>query len=373
MMPAQRTVLAALVLHAALAFSVLGADAMRVHFIDVGQGDATLVELPCGAVLIDTGGEEWPERSPRYRSTPALVDYLTTFFDSRPDLGGRLDLLVLTHPHKDHTLGVSEVVSRFRPRNVVHNNERRGSGIDGQRTLIRYARSTADVNSWYVLERLIDKETGMTNSTIYPLDCGTIDPEIRVLWGGVRPRPPGWHRKDHRDGNNHSIVVRLDFGDASVLWTGDLEEAEEPGDRAGIESLVDAYAANGLLDVDVYQVGHHGSHNGTTTDLLDAMSPEIAVISAGPAGCERRGYTAYSYGHPRESVVQELEAAATAVRTSPASVRTYLGTGPSSPLNLRTVTKAVYSTGWDGTVVLAALADGTWSVESLAGTGPCID
>lgn len=372
-MPARRTVFAALVVHAALTASVLADDVMRVHFIDVGQGDAALVEFPCGSILIDTGGEEWPERRPRYRSTPVLVDYLTKFFDSRPDLGGRLDLLVLTHPHLDHTRGVSEVVSRFRPRNVVHNNERRGSGIDGQRALIRYARSNAGVNSWYVLERLIDKTTGMTNSTIDPLDCGTINPEIRVLWGGLRPRPAGWRRTDHRDGNNHSIVVRVDFGDASALWTGDLEEAEEPGDRAGIESLVDFYAGNGLLDVDVYQVGHHGSHNGTTPNLLTAMSPEIAVISAGPANCERRGFTAYSFGHPRENVVQELEASVTAVRATPASVRTYLGTGPTSSLNLRTVTKAVYSTGWDGTVVLAATADGTWSVNSLAGTGPCVN
>lgn len=371
-MTAKRIVVAAVAIQVAFASSLLADDSMRVHFIDVGQGDATLVEFPCGAVLLDTGGEEWPERRPQYSSTPVLVDYLTEFFDSRPDLDGRLDLLVLTHPHEDHTRGVSAVVSRFRPRNVVHNNERRGSGIDGQRAMIRYARSTPGVTSWYVLERLIDKSVGMTNATIDPLDCGATDPEIRVLWGGLRPRPAGWNRKDHGNGNNHSIVVRIDFGDASILWTGDLEEADEPGGRAGIESLVDSYAGTGLLDVDVYQVGHHGSHNGTTADLVAAMTPEIAVISAGPANCERRGFTAYSHGHPRESVVLELEAGVTGLRATPASVRTYLDPGPSSPLNLRTVSKAVYSTGWDGTVVLAAGADGTWRVESLSGTGPCI-
>src|SRR5258706_574037 len=75
--------------------------AMRVHLIDVGQGAATLVEFSCGAILIDTGGE-----SNRYMdSTENLVNYLRAFFASRPDLDDTLALVVLTHPHIDHTRG----------------------------------------------------------------------------------------------------------------------------------------------------------------------------------------------------------------------------------------------------------------------------
>lgn len=351
-------------------------DIMRIHFIDVGQGDATLVELPCGSILIDTGGEKWPKRGrARYESTPHLIDYLTQFFNRRTDLHGRLDLLLLTHAHIDHTRGVADVVSQFSPRNVVFNHADHGSGFDEQKKLMKYG-NYSNVGSWYVLERLIDKATGFTNAVVDPINCGSIDPQIRVLWGSVESRPATWGRKDFKNGNNHSVVVRIDFGDASILWTGDLEEGKDTwwtDYDGGIESLIHVYRHTNLLDADVYQVGHHGSHNGTSPELLAEITPELAIISAGPANCERKGFTAYSHGHPREEVVQELEDIITANRSTPASVRTYLGPGRKTPQNLRTVTKAIYSTGWDGTVVLEAKPDGTWTVESLSGQQACIN
>src|SRR5262245_63399116 len=83
--------------------SVSGApDAMRVHVIDVGQGAATLVEFPCAAILIDTGGERFPADpwlTAQFDSTARLMSYLRKFFAGRPDLKNQLALLVLTHPH----------------------------------------------------------------------------------------------------------------------------------------------------------------------------------------------------------------------------------------------------------------------------------
>src|SRR6266849_463774 len=81
---------------------------LRAHFIDVGQGAATLVEFPCAAVLIDTGGEENGD----FNSTVALMDYLDTFFNGRVDLNRTLHSIILTHPHVDHTRGVSDVIAR---------------------------------------------------------------------------------------------------------------------------------------------------------------------------------------------------------------------------------------------------------------------
>lgn len=73
---------------------------------------------------------------------------------------------------------------------------------------------------------------------------------------------------------NHSLVIRVAFGEASFLFTGDLE-------TRAIETLVEYYEGSGLLDVDVYQVGHHGSYNGTSDEIMRAIvRPEIAVIAA---------------------------------------------------------------------------------------------
>jgi len=99
---------------------------MRVHFMDVGQGAATLVEFPCANVLIDTGGESNGD----FDSTVALMDYLDTFFSGRPDK--TLASLILTHPHIDHTRGVSAVLEKYKVRNAVTNGQETGSGKFGQ-------------------------------------------------------------------------------------------------------------------------------------------------------------------------------------------------------------------------------------------------
>ena len=92
---------------------------MRMHFIDVGQGSATLLEFPCGAVLVDAGGEDHSE----FHSTERLIAYLDAFFARRTDLDHRLDALVLTHPHIDHVRGVPAVLNRYTVRNIVHNGQ----------------------------------------------------------------------------------------------------------------------------------------------------------------------------------------------------------------------------------------------------------
>src|SRR5215510_11549491 len=104
------------------------APTFRAHFIDVGQGAATLVEFPCAAVLIDTGGEANGD----FDSSVALMDYLDTFFNGRVDLEKTLHSIILTHPHIDHTRGVADVLGKYRIRNAVTNGQETGSGKYGQ-------------------------------------------------------------------------------------------------------------------------------------------------------------------------------------------------------------------------------------------------
>ncbi|MGQ0589143.1 MAG: ComEC/Rec2 family competence protein, partial [Sphingosinicella sp.] len=261
---------------------------MAAHFIDVGQGQAILFEFSCGLVLVDTGGQEEGARNNPQR----LVEYLNRVFARRPGLRRTIDLVLLTHPHLDHTLGVSALVNpanRFRIRNVVTNAQNNGSGIAGQRTLWAYATAN-NITPGKVSVDDISAAEGLRNDSIDPVACPQVDPDIRVLWGSVTGTQ-AWRS----NGNNHSVVVRVAFGGSSFLVTGDLTSDALP-------SMLTRYGARSpLLNVDVYAPGHHGARDGTTRNLVRAMSPQLAVISAGnpgnPAEVDVEG-TAWDYGHP---------------------------------------------------------------------------
>jgi len=374
--------LSRVVLVVAAAFAVVqplvaqGADKMRVHIIDVGQGDAALVEFPCGAILIDTGGEQWLTEDGQavlYDSNVSLYAYLNWFFNHRPDLDRRLDVLFLTHPHKDHTRGVPMVLQEFQPKNVVHNGQEEGSGVQEQNLAREYANRLDDVGGWYVLEDLVKADDGgLVNRVIDPLDCsgqGT-DPQIRVLWGQVRNRE-GWSYEALEDENNHSLVIRVDYGDASILFMGDLEEKDQDVKDAAIERLLRKYPkdeAKDWLQADVLHIGHHGSHNGTTEDLVKRVRPKIAILSSGPA-CPRGDYSAWGHAHPRKKVLDEVLPHLTGTR-EPVEIR-YFDAWKTQPKTL-TTTKALYGTGWDGTIVLEAAPDGVWSEASLSGPDLCV-
>jgi len=331
---------------------------LRAHFIDVGQGAATLVEFPCAAVLIDTGGEENGD----FNSTVALMDYLDTFFNGRVDLNKTLHSIILTHPHVDHTRGVSDVVAKYRVLNAVTNGQETGSGKYGQIALHKKVADaeatpgTEPVGFTAVHVNDIPQGKGLTNDVIDPVKCQDVDPKITALWGTLTSKPSGWTNSAFNEMNNHSVAVRIDFGKASLLVPGDLEETAIP-------TFIAHYANTTMLDVDVYQVGHHGSHNGTTHALLNAMTPQIAVISMGPAS-RQTTWTAWAYGHPRQTTIDMLLGHVSQTRPKK-TVQVATGVRTFKPV---TIEKAIYGTGWDGAVVLEADTNGTW--KALGSTVP---
>ncbi|MEO8699227.1 MAG: MBL fold metallo-hydrolase [Kofleriaceae bacterium] len=321
---------------------------MRVHLIDVGQGAATLIEFSCAAILIDTGGEEHR----RYDSTRQLMDYLHAFFRSRPDLNDSLALLVLTHPHIDHTRAAPIVMGEFDVKNLVTDGLVESSGGKQQRSAINAAK-TKGIPIQAIRSSAIPAG-GLTSPVIDPVACPDGDPDIRVLWGAVDHSKVRWNPKDLENKNNDSVTVRVTLGKSSILITGDLEEA-------GIDELLDKHRGTPALDVDVYQVGHHGSYNATTAKLLRALTPKLALIACGPY--DRKSlWTGWAYGHPRAVTIALLEHS-----MEKATPRPHLVV-PVAPGAKKfegwEITAPIYATGWDSDVLVTMTTEGVITVKT---------
>lgn len=320
---------------------------MSMFCIDVGQADSTLLEFSCGAILIDAGADS------EHRG--AVAAFLEDFFARRSDLHSTLASIIITHSHIDHTSELRSVVEKFTVQRVLDNGDRDSSG---KANLLWLQNEGAE--KYHVAFRTVNEEdienapryAGLTNADIDPLACPDCDPQVHILSASLG-EDPGWPSGAFENENNHSLVIRVDFGQSSFLFTGDLEEP-------AIERLVAEYAPSHELDVDVFHVGHHGSHNGTTDSLLRAMTPQIAVISMGywsfgekPDG-SAKAFTTYAYGHPRIQTLDRLQRSIPGYRSKEASIMAARG---ARNYQQYAVKKRVYATGWEGTVKIDATAD----------------
>lgn len=329
-----------------------GADAkpperLRMHVIDVGQGAAALFEFPCAAVLVDTGGESTSD----FDSTRALKNYLEAFFARRTDLNRTLAAVFITHPHIDHTRGLPMVMKDFTVLHLVTNGQPRG--VDG--LVLESGGETQELAEQEMKKRgalrtisraEVQSGKGLTDAQIDPVQCEGVDPEISVYWGGLKQNTEGWEPKVFSNANNHSLVVRIDVGGHPVLITGDLE----------VDAIHSLLAAHGsTLNSDVFLVGHHGSHNGTTMGLVKTLTACMAVVSMG-ASTREEDWTAWAYGHPRKVAVQTVTAGLNCSRP-PRDVQVATGQRRFEGF---TVSTALYGTGWEGSVVLEESAHGAW-------------
>jgi len=337
---------------------------MRVHFVDVGQGDATLFEFPCGAILADTGGESVAG----FSSTDRLAAYLDAFFARRTDLTRTIDLLILTHQHIDHTRGATKMRESYTLRRVADNGESRSaSGAAQQNALRQWAVDNGvDYLPIRAAEIAVEHPGGddMAPGEVAPLEpiapcaASNLMPEVTFLWGDA-----GTTQGEMSNPNNHSVAFRVDWGDASVLLTGDLESD-------GIDGLIAKYAgATDLLDADVFQVGHHGSHNATTEALVDLISPKLAIFSAGDPARQTGTFNAFKFAHPNYKALRILDDPWRGVACSRSPVDVPVGIKGAfrdrPPVwEEWTLESALFSTGWDGDVVVEARSDGRLAVST---------
>ena len=211
-------------------------DRLEMKVFDVGQGDAIFIRTPDGHKLLVDGGP-----SGRLVSN-ALGDELS-FWDHK------IDMVILTHPDDDHLAGLVTVLERYDVKEIVTNSQ------------------IADTDTYAEWQRLID-EKGIPchearSGEWIALGEGAT---LQFLWPPADAAPT-----DSDDTNNNSVVLRLAWGRASFLLTGDLEAASE---TALLQSNVDPQAT-------VLKVAHHGSANSTSESLLRAVHPLVAVISVG--------------------------------------------------------------------------------------------
>ena len=223
---------------------------LRVYFLDVGQGDSTLIVTPSGRQMLIDGGPDGDATS------AALAEAM-----SRGDRS--LDLMVRTHLDSDHSHGLLAVLDRYSVGAVVVGPSPPESEVQPQweQRLRQHNIVAVEVREGYSIQ--LDKE----------VELMVLNPPPDRLMG---------------ESNNDSVAMRLTYGNVSVLLAADMEEEAEERLATGGADLFST----------VLKVGHHGSSTSTTQRFLDAVGPAVAVISAGPDN---------PYGHPATSVLERLE------------------------------------------------------------------
>lgn len=226
---------------------------LSVDFFDVGQGDSIFIETSFGHQILIDGGPSASVISKLANEIP--------FFDRT------IDLVILTHPEKDHIFGLLEVLKRYKVDNILWTGVKNDSGEYAE--WIRLLKqSGANVKIAQVGERIIISD----KSKIF---IDILNPENDLS------------EKNFLDLNNTSIVSLLSFGNNSFLFTGDISEKEE----------INLLKKGLLKKSDVLKVGHHGSKTSTSNNFLEIVSPKFAVISVGKDN---------TYGHPNSEVLERL-------------------------------------------------------------------
>jgi len=235
--------------------TAIGEEEIRVHFIDVGQGDNILIQSKDNAVLIDAG-ERTAERT--------VVNYLESLGITR------LDCVIATHPHSDHIGGLPGVFNSFEVLRIIMPN---------------VLHSTATFEN--LLEAI--ENSGLKFEPPVPgaiIKAGII--EMTVL---------APNSENYSNLNDYSIILRLEYGQTAFLFAGDAEFVSERETLAG-----------GLeLSANVLKVAHHGSRGSTGDAFLNAVNPQAAVIFCASGN---------SYNHPHTEILDKLnEKKITVLRT----------------------------------------------------------
>jgi competence protein ComEC len=253
---------------------------LKIHFFDIGQGDSIFIETPSGQQILVDGGPG--------NTVLSKLGEVMPFYDKD------IDVLVVSHPHADHIVGLIDVLGRYEVKNIIEAGESYNSSefkawqeavagenvpICPEQSLVGKSRILDFVitpcvnkigtnNIEAIANKIIDFGDGVTLTILHPFESVV----------GDNPKNP------HDDG----VVAMLKYGEFEVMLTGDIETKVER------RLIMEGYD----LDSDVLKVGHHGSKTSSSEEFLSAVSPEVAIIQVGVKN---------RYGHPSPEVLERLE------------------------------------------------------------------
>lgn len=216
-----------------------------VHFLDVGQGDSTFIELPNNRTMLIDGAEK---------------KYATKIINYIKDLGySQIDFILGTHPHADHIGGLSDIINTF------------------------------DIGTIYMPKVVATSKTYenlLTTIKNKNLKIKTGSSGVEILseenLHGFLVAP---NKEKYSSLNNYSLVLKLVYGNTKFLFMGDAEELSENEINADISA-------------DVIKVGHHGSNTSTSAKFLAKVNPKYAIISVGENN---------SYNHPSIETIEKIK------------------------------------------------------------------
>lgn len=221
-------------------------EGLRISFLNVGQGDATLISTGTNQILIDGG----PDKS-----------VLSELGENMPPNDKKIETIILTHPHADHAAGLNYVLDRFEV-DLIYLSGQKYSSPD-------YSLLLEKINTLKIPTRQL-----LAPDVLYFGEA-----QLRVLW-------PAEGTPIKEDPNNGSIVLQVNYKDINWLLLGDLPNEKQ-------DEMIAKYD---LKEADLLKVAHHGSVNGVSENLFRLVNPKYSVISVG------KNY----YGHPAPSLISRI-------------------------------------------------------------------
>ncbi len=223
----------------------------EVCFVDVGQGDACFIKTDGGGNILIDGGDKGAGK------------YTLKYF-LKKNAALKLDAVFISHIHDDHTTGIKELMEEDYPIKTIYVSD-----------------CAADAGGYDKIKGLADDNgtevVALSEDDVIELD----DMIFRVVSSGYKGLG------SNKNENENSLVIRMDYGENSFLFTGDATRRQET------QILREAD-----IDTDFLKVGHHGSYTSSGKEFIDAVSPMMAVVSVGEDN---------KYGHPSKQTMTILE------------------------------------------------------------------